>query len=158
MNEIEALDAETWFRTIEKLSRRLAQAEDGYLLPSLRQAFHLVQLTPRPLRCAISCNLGELAFEALLEAQATESAAQALVGPAMIYTLSAQSSGEFEATVTLAKTERLTPVRADSAAAALLVAWTNYLLGLKAQSLNLAKGSQSPTRRRVQFAPHPTSM
>ena len=91
--DIEPLETGAWLRQLRKLASSLLHSEEA-LVRSLRQSFYLAQLTPRPLRHVVSCSLPEREFERLLESGELLSAALALVGDRLNYSLSRLEGGE----------------------------------------------------------------
>lgn len=68
------------------------QTEEA-LARSLRRGFYLAQLTPRPLRHFVGCNLPEREFEQLLESGALLQAALSLVGDQLDHKLTRLDDG-----------------------------------------------------------------
>jgi hypothetical protein len=158
--DIEPLEPELWFAALEQLSRRQAKAEDGSVENLLRHAFHLIQLASEALRTAVRCALDEDSFERLLDSEAFDSAAVALVGPPAGFALSCAVGNRhrvFHATVRLPG--QLKPsgdARSESAARALLAAWANSLLALKQRSIEDLP--PRPARHRPPVGLHPKSI
>jgi hypothetical protein len=90
VDDIEPLEPGHWMRRIRQLATWPLD-DDANLERALRHAFHLVQLTPRPLRHIIHCTSGEVEFEALLQTRAFEAAVFRLVGNRTPYNLSKSS-------------------------------------------------------------------
>lgn len=90
--DIEPLETGAWLRQLRKLASSPPQTDEA-LVKSLRRSFHLVQLTPRPLRHAIGCSLSEQEFERLLQAGDLLPAALALIGDGLNYTISRLDGG-----------------------------------------------------------------
>lgn len=158
--EIEPLEPELWFAALEQLSRRQAKAERGTVETLLRHAFHLTQLAPGPLRIVVRCELDEDSFERLLDTEAFDSAAVALVGPPAGFALHCAVGNRhkvYQATVRLPG-QRKPPVtaRSEDAACALLGAWTNSLLALKQRSGESLRSRPVPHTPPVEL--HPKSI
>lgn len=134
MADIEPLEPAVWFGAIKKLAVRQAAMMEEDLERLLRHAYHLVQLTPRPLRDTIRTELSETRFEELLQCEAFESAAIGLVGP-LSFDVSASESELVEAQVRLPDQVETIPVRSSNFASAMLGAWAQCLIALEARSL-----------------------
>jgi hypothetical protein len=78
-DDIEPLEPRLWTQRIGQLADWSITDEAG-IERTLRHAFHLVQLAPRPLRHLIHCTCSEPEFETLLEARAFDAAALRLIG------------------------------------------------------------------------------
>lgn len=145
---IEPLEPELWFAALAQLSQYRAQAGADGLGVLLRRAFHLLQLTPGPLKAMVRCPLDEEGFESLLECNAFDAAAIALVGPPAAFTLQRAVGSRpkaFTATVSLpGQLEPPPPAQSANAACALVGAWSNCLLALVQQSSLEFSGSSSP--------------
>lgn len=136
--EIEPLEPDLWFAALAQLSRRRAAAAGGGVETLLRHAYHLVQLAPAPLRTVVRSDLDEVSFEALLECEAFDSAAMALVGPPAGFTLRCATGSRrrlFHASVQIdGQPKPLAEAPMESLACALLGAWINALLALRQRS------------------------
>jgi hypothetical protein len=112
----------------------------------LRHAFHLVQLTPGPLKGVVRCEYSESPFEELLEHGAFDSAAVALIGSPICFELNTRlDAGKrvVDAKVWLPNQAGLPKTAsAESVASALLGAWSICLVALRQRSLG--DGDQDP--------------
>lgn len=152
---IEPLEPETWLAQLAKLAKR--PLENGAMSPSLRLAFHLVQLTPRPLRHLIRCPLDERGFEQLLESGTLTEAALALIGDQMGYLVTRPAaSGLVMAEVCLPGEVRGPRVSAATAAEALFRAWLARLGALDENALPAVEATP-PSRHRARSALRPRS-
>jgi hypothetical protein len=129
---IESLDPEIWFaRAASLLAKFDAEARGSELEAALRRCFHLVQLTPLPLRDFVRSGLDENAFEQLLTCGAFESAAFALADePAGLRLERSEGSGLFRAVVWLHDEERAGVTESGLAANAVLGAWLHCINAL----------------------------
>lgn len=132
--DIEPLAPELWFAALKHLSER--QAAGGANVESLlRHAFHLLQLAPLPLRGVVRCELNEEKFERLLECDAFDAAAVALVGPPAGFSLRCAIGTRkrvFEAAVHLpGQLHPSADTRSENAASALVGAWASSLLAIR---------------------------
>ena len=126
---IEPLEPETWLAQFNKLAGRPHDGEA--LASSLRLAFHLVQLTPRPLRHLIRCTLSESSFDALLESGGFAEAALALLGEQTGYTVSRLPGGTaVTAEVRLAGDASGCEAAGATLASAVFAAWLGRLASL----------------------------
>jgi hypothetical protein len=126
-DDIEPLEAALWFRRIEMIARgELPSVENA-----LRHAAHLLQLTPRPFRHLVRLSLGEDAFEALLERGEYDAAARHLVAQPTALVIDQDDDGPVQATISCVILNRVLRGTGDSAAAAILAAWTTCLLALR---------------------------
>ena len=136
--DIEPLEPDLWFAALAQLSKRRAEAREGGAESLLRHAFHLLQLTPRPLRGHVQCAVSEETFEALLQAGATDCAALGLVGLTAeidLHRSAIPGTEAVEARVCLPGQETMpAAAQAQSIALALLGAWANCLLAIRRQS------------------------
>jgi hypothetical protein len=129
-DDIEPLQPRVWLLQVRKLAARTV-AEDYRLEAAFRQALYLSQLTPRPLRHIVRCNLAEESFEELLEAQAFVPAAFALIGDHLGYRLTRAAGGDkVEAQVWLPGEETGYSARGPSIAPTILKAWLGCLATL----------------------------
>ena len=137
MEDIEPLEPSLWLlaigRLVDRLTAPLASEEERLI----RQAFHLLQLAPRPLRGTLRTECDEKSFERMLDAADYRSAALALLHPPLIYSLTDGRDGIFEAQVHLPGRGERRTARSASAAAALTSAWVQCVAGL-------CRGSTSP--------------
>ena len=91
-DDIEPLEPGVWLVQLRKLASSAPRSEEA-LNRSLRRGFYLAQLTPRPLRHIVDCNLSERKFEQLLETGAQLTAALALVGDRLNYRVARLDGG-----------------------------------------------------------------
>ena len=68
MEDVEPLEPVIWFHSIRKMLERGDAVSADALEMLLRHGFHLLQLTPRPLRETIGAEVSEAEFERLLAA------------------------------------------------------------------------------------------
>ena len=128
-DDIEPLAAPLWFERIEMIAR----GELGTVENSLRHAAHLLQLAPRPLRHVVRLALEESAFEALLDAGELDRAAHHLIAQPTALSVSHEPNEPARATLSCAILQRAVHGTGETAAAAILNAWTGCLLALKTQ-------------------------
>ena len=149
-DDIEPLEAALWFRRLEMIARgELPSVENA-----LRHAAHLLQLTPRPFRHLVRLSLEEDAFEALLERGEYDTAARNLVAQPAALVVDQHSDGAVRATISCAILHRVLHGTGDTAAAAILAAWTSCLLALRDEfGTDLPSLPDRPLRA-DQFAPH----
>ena len=157
--DIEPLAPELWLAALKQLSER--QAAGGANVGSLlRHAFHLLQLTPLPLRGIVRCQLDEEGFEKLLECGAFDAAAIALVGPPAGFSLRCAIGTRtrvFEAAVHLpGQLHPSADARSDSAASALVGAWSNCLLAIRQRLPEAPAPRPAPHRQPAEL--HPRSI
>ena len=155
MDFIEPLEPTLWFDAIRKLAYRLDRTGVDELESQLRHAYHLLQLTPRPLRSMIRSDLNETKFEQLLESRAFGIAAEALVGSPMAYTVSRLKEDLFEAQVSLPVQSVPTTVQSYDRVATLLSAWALCLVTLEERSFTLQTEYLHPLPRKVRSGRHP---
>lgn len=157
--DVEPLAPELWFAALKHLSER--QAAGGANVESLlRHAFHLLQLTPLPLRGIVRCEQDEEAFERLLECDAYDAAAVALVGPPAGFSLRCAMGTRkqvFEAAVHLpGQLHPSADAHSESAASALVGAWANCLLAIKQRLPGAPAPRPAPHKQPVEL--HPRSI
>lgn len=129
-DSIEPLGLENWFASVRRLST-LAAGGRATLGSALRHAYHLVQLTPHPLRASVSPAMSERAFETLLEAEIYDIAAQALVGaPAGLALVRQPGSKAIFAEVRFPDGRGLGCGQGRTIALAILQAWCRAALAL----------------------------
>ena len=138
MEDVEPLEPVIWFHSIRKMLERGDAVSADALEMLLRHGFHLLQLTPRPLRETIGAEVSEAEFERLLTAKAFESAAERLVSPPLAYALRRPRVGLYEAEVRLPGETGATLAQGPSFALALLRAWGTCLLALEERAATLA--------------------
>lgn len=128
-DDIEPLQAALWFRRIEMIARgELPSVENA-----LRHAAHLLQLTPRPFRRLVRLAIDEEAFEALLERGEYDTAARHLVSRPTALVVEQDGAGRVRATIGCVILKRVLRGSGDTAAAAVLDAWTTCLLALRSE-------------------------
>jgi len=151
---IEPLEPETWLAQLAKLAQRPRDGEG--LASCLRLAFHLAQLTPRPLRHLIPGAIGEQEFEALVEAGTYAEAALALLGEQMGYAVSRlPGATAVTAEVWFPGDAQGCPTNGPDAPSALLGAWLARLGSLDEPAP--APGASRPALHRGQSGPRPRS-
>ena len=153
MDDIEPLETATWFGELEKLARPRATPTNAALARLLRRAFHLLQLTPRPLRGTIRSDLTEERLEALLAVDAFDSAAIGLVGQPIAFGIFTAEPGLFEAHIRLPNQLEPTSVRAPILAAAVLDAWLKSLIALKDRALTPRTENPHEAPRKARSGP-----
>lgn len=122
-DDVEPLDSNLWFERLEAIAR----GDLGTLENSLRDAFHLVQLTPARFRRSVRPKLKEDSFEALLEGGDFEQAARNL-----LLCEAAPSSGRregsagFESKLACPQCASLIVSAGTCAGAAVLGCWLTY--------------------------------
>lgn len=125
--DTEPLQADLWFERIELMaSGRLPSVER-----CLRHAMHLLHLAPTALRKAVGRPPDEGNFEALLADGRLDEAALRLVRPGQL-TLDVAAGASVRASITCAILNQEFSATGDTAAAAILDAWTEHLLALRA--------------------------
>lgn len=153
MVDIEPLKATLWIAAVGKLHQRADRAKNHELESLLRHAYHLVQLTPRHLRSVVRAQVGEGAFEDLLEKRHFEAAARALLGVPGTVSVSQADGNLSEARVCLAA--GLDAVaKAAKPESAILLAWTKCLLALDNRVTTQQIGSPHRVQHREQSVRH----
>jgi hypothetical protein len=149
-DDIEPLEAALWFRRIEMIARgELPGVENA-----LRHAAHLLQLAPRPFRHLVRLSLDEDAFEALLERGEYYAAARHLVAQPAALVIEQDGGLRVRAAISCVILNRVLHGTGDTAAAAVLAAWTTCLLALRDEfGADLASLPDQPLQA-DQFAPH----
>ena len=156
VDDIEPLEPALWFGALKKLALLLDETTGNEELERLlRHAYHLLQLTPRPLRLSIKSDLSESKFERLLEDRAFKAAAKARVGQPMTYAVTRLKSDLFEAKVSLPRQTGSVAVRSDDFATALLAGWARCLIALEARSVTLQTEYYRPIQHEARSGPHP---
>ena len=141
--DIEPLEPAHWFARFRSLQARTLD-DPNVLGASLRHAFHLVQLAPRPLRHIVRCDLTELQFEELLLGDQFFPAVLALVAPALEYSvLGGSSRNEVRAEVWEQDGHNRFCGEGEAPESALCKAWLNYL--------NWLGGAGEDTQLRVNY-------
>lgn len=85
---VEPLEPNIWFARFGTIKARASHQDLRSPAQPLRQVFHLLQLCPGPLKHLLAPDIDEARFERFLECEAYQSAALALAGPAIDYTIS----------------------------------------------------------------------
>jgi hypothetical protein len=140
VEDIEPLEPAIWFQAIRKLFGccDVKTAEELEML--LRHGYHLLQLTPRPLREVIGSDTGEVEFEELLATGAFDSAADRLVGPLLAYSVRRLRPGLYEAEIRLPGQDKASVARGSSIGLAVVRAWRESLLTLEERAAMLTEG------------------
>ena len=84
----EPLHPETWFSRLQKLADLVDDLDNAESEMMIRQAFHIVHLTPAPLRHLFKTDLDDAELEGLLRCEAYESAIFRLLGPPLALEIS----------------------------------------------------------------------
>jgi hypothetical protein len=117
-----------WFQRIAVI----ATGELGSVENSLRHAAHLVQLTPIPFRKVMPSILDEDTFEALLEAGDFDTAARQLfAAPTTLFIETRSDDPSLRAVIGCAILKHPVDGAGNTAAAAILDAWTRWLFTLR---------------------------
>lgn len=154
-DDIEPLEPGIWLLQFGKLATSLP-AEEAVLVTCLRRSFRLVQLTPRPLRHVIACNVSEEEFEQLLESGALLPATVALVGNRLNYSVTQRAvEGGAEAEVWFPNDPAFSHAAGTSAPFALFAAWLECLLTLDRPDDAGQEWAMSPIRRKSQSGRRP---
>jgi hypothetical protein len=154
---IEPLETGTWLRQLRDLAMSAPQSEEA-LVRSLRRGFYLAQLTPRPLRHVVGCTLPEHEFEQLLESGASLTAALALVGKRLNYSLTRLDGGKpAEAEVWFPNESQRSTASGPAAQFAIFQAWLQCLATLDESADFNQWPAGLPVRRKSQFSLHPRS-
>ncbi len=139
VQDIEPLAPEPWFGALQRLTERQRASGPQAVESMLRHGFHLVQLTPGPLKDIVRCETSEASFETLLGKGAFDSAAIALVSPPLCYEIRGtcvQGQRRVRACVKLVEMEsRTSDASGDTVAGALVGAWSSFLVELRRRSL-----------------------
>lgn len=133
MPDMEPLEPSSWLLAIGRLLAQL-DGPTPEVERLIRRAYHLLQLTPRPLRQILRTDCDEQAFEHLLEDGDLRAAALALVSPPLIHWLVEGDDGLFEAGVRLPGGATPATARSASPSAALVKAWAQCVAALGSTS------------------------
>ncbi len=134
ISPVEPLAPQSWFRALGKLAERVDGATSDQHETLLRHAYHLLLLTPRPLKSIVRSDLTEANYEQLLDCGAFEAAAVGLIGRPVTYAIRRREADLVEAQVCLPGQARPITARAAGLAMALLAAWTQCLVALEADA------------------------
>ncbi len=145
-NDIEPLEPNLWFNLIEKLLDRGSSLESEAPSALLRQAMHVAQLAPRPLRDTVRIFTDEESIERMLDSGAFTSAAMALMPLPMTFTLKQTKTGAYVASVSSSTSVCRGKGKAPTAAKALLIGWCSFLLELREQGLLITRPSPRISR------------
>lgn len=127
----EPLHPETWFDSLHRLADAIEDLDNAESESIIRMAYHLVRLTPAPLRHFFRSNIDEGLLEKMLECNAFESAIFGLLGPPMALVVSRDLHSEkFHAKVAIDDEEVCGSGEHSSVAKAGLSAWTKCLVKL----------------------------
>jgi hypothetical protein len=157
-DDIEPLETSAWLRQLRKLAAAPPECELA-LGRSLRQGFYLAQLTPRPLRQFVRCNLPEVEFERVLEDGELLTAALALVGDRLNYSLTRLDGGNrVEAAVWFPNEMPWGTLLGSDAPSAIFQAWLQCLATLddSADFSQLPAGRPIPRRSQSELRPRST--
>lgn len=145
-NDIEPLEPNLWFNLIEKLLDRGSSLESEAPSALMRQAMHVAQLAPRPLRDTVRTFTDEVSIERMLDSGAFTSAAMALMPLPMTFTLKQTKTGAYVASVSSSTSVCRGKGKAPNAAKALLIGWCSFLLELREQGLLITRPSPRISR------------
>ena len=127
----EPLHPETWFARLQRLADAIEDLDNAKSENLIRQAYHIVQLTPAPLRHLFRTPLGEDELESLLKCEAYESAIFELLSPPLAIEISRDlHSKKIHAKIAIDDEEVCGSGAHSSAAKAALSAWTKCLVKL----------------------------
>lgn len=150
-NSIEPLEPTIWFASFESVSQRARGLSGQPPEQLLRHVFHLLQLTPGPLKDLFEPGTSEAEFERLLECGAYIDAVFALIGPGLGYKLSKARGnfGESRVAFTISLGDENLSYRAESThlAVAFLIAFSDCIRSLAASAAEIIQ--TPPLRRRT---------
>lgn len=129
-----SLDALSWFESLARLSAWTAA--EAPIENVLRLSYHLAALAPSQFGAIAAATLDETAFDELLERQAFEAAAAALIGTALSCEIVSRAGGAATGRVWLEGDTEESLASSSLPAMALVRAWLAFMLGL-----NQATGS-----------------
>jgi hypothetical protein len=162
LRKTEPIEPTMWFERAARLLERFhSNGRADELESSIRRAYHLVQMTPRPLRPLLRPAIDEAAFESLLSTGALESAAMGIVGaPGGIAVSRAYGATQFEAVVWLHEDcGGVIPAKHDHAAGAIVGALLECLVALQSVGSDIRAANDHeltrPRRRTLQSGQHP---
>lgn len=122
------LDAVSWFESLARLSAWTAS--EAPIENVLRLSYHLATLAPPPFGAIVACTLDETALDELLERQAFEAAAVALIGSALSYEIVSRTGTDQSTVRVWLDGDGEVLVTSDTIAAALVRAWIAFMLNL----------------------------
>ena len=127
----EPLHPETWFSRLHKLAELVEDLDGADCETLIRQAFHIVLLTPAPLRAQFRTDLDDEGLEALLKCKAYEAAVFRLVGPPLALEISrGLRSNEVHANIAIDEDAVCGSGAHVTVTKAVLAAWTKCLVKL----------------------------
>lgn len=155
----EPLEPELWFGALARLAQRQHASNGGNPESMLRHAYHLAQLTPGPLRGIVRCEVCEEDFGVLLEHAAFDTAAIALIGLPLCFSITGMAEDDrrvVRAEVTFPEQrERGSAATSRTVAGALVGAWSLCLVDLRRRSLQNPRPPHRQDRRREPDALRP---
>ena len=152
VDPIEPLEPTIWFGRFKTVLEKLEKSEQASLEPTLRHVFHLVQLTPGPLKHLLATELTEADFELLLASGMLDQAALTLLGPAIDYQIG-RSGSEVSVALILGAVGPNGSSSAPSLGRALLQAYCQCMIALSSAAQDL-RATTNPRPQIEQFEPH----
>ena len=160
VDAVEPLEPNIWFERFSTIKARASRQDLRSPEQLLRQVFHLLQLCPGPLKHLLAPQIEEAEFERFLECGAHQSAALALAGPAIDYTISTNAgTGSVTVAITCADHREASCETAADLATAFVLAYCACMTALfdsvaasDRVNLPLLQTGQS-ARLRLQSAP-----
>lgn len=128
---IDPLPLDIWFQRLEWIEAQLTGTGSVACPRLLRHAFHMLELTPEPLRPFIKAEIAEKEFEALLAKELFEDAVVLLVVPPFKLSVFSDEDGDFAAVSELKETAITGSGRHALYTVAVLQSWMRCLLALK---------------------------